>query len=380
MTGRRSVVASLLGPAALAVTAGALSWRRYARLPVLPPAPNARVRDDALPSVSIIVPARDEERRLGPLLASLNALDYPSLEIVVVDDNSSDGTSTIARAHGVTVIAAPPLATGWTGKAAACAVGAEEARGEWLLFTDADTIHGAPSLHAAMHEARARGLDALSLMTGQLCTGRAQRLLLPLAYAVLFGGAATEAIGSRTAVPLANGQYILCRAAAYREAGGHAHRDVRGSVIEDAALARLLVAHGLAYRLYRAESMVAVAMYDDLKGVWAGFRKNAARYVLDDPRRLPGAALATTAFGATTVRLVRAGARQDLNAVSLLGIILGYGAASAALVPWYRRFGVHAGYALLHPLGALVVAAITVDSTGRVLLRRGAPWKGRSYR
>ncbi len=364
----------------LALAAGTLSWRRYARLPLLPPALDGAARDDVWPSVSIIVPARDEARRIGPLLASLNALDYPAKEIIVVDDNSTDGVGDVARTYDVHVLAAAPLTTGWTGKAAACALGADTATGEWLLFTDADTIHSAPSLRAAMREVHARRLDALSLMTGQVCAGRAQRLLLPLAYAVLFGGAATEASGFKSVAPLANGQYILCRAAAYHAAGGHAHRDVRGSVIDDVALARVLVAHGLVYRLYRAESLVAVAMYDDLKGVWTGFRKNAARYVLDDPRRLPGAALTTTAFSATTVRLARAVVRRDLDAVALLGIVLGYAAACGAVVPWCRRCGVHAGYALLHPLGALVVAAITADSTWRVLFRRGARWKGRRYR
>jgi len=448
---------ALLRTLALETVAGVLSWRHYQGLPVLPPAP-----DDAAPAtggeavsawprVSIIVPARDEEHRLPTLLLSLRALDYPDYEVIVVDDNSTDATTPVAEAGGARVLAGQPLPPGWTGKAFACYQGALAADGEWLLFADADTVHAPASLRAAIHYALRERLGALSLLTGQRCESAAERLLLPLAYAVLFAGVSPRrtngkpsaphprtphpapppplptagegsqqpspppplptageggngdhsmtrgspgsATRSRTSLgvshasdsprglptaasaPLANGQYILCRAETYRRAGGH--EAVRGSVIEDAALARSLVGAGAAYRLCRGESMVGVRMYGGLGEVWAGFRKNAARYVLDDPRRLPGTALYSATLGSTLPLLCRSILARQRSGLALTA--LNYGVATALLTPWYRRFGVPWGYAALHPLGVALFGLITADSTWRLVARRGASWKGRTY-
>ncbi len=463
---------ALLRTLALETVAGVLSWRHYQGLPVLPPAPDDAApatggeAASAWPRVSIIVPARDEEHRLPALLLSLRALDYPDYEVIVVDDNSTDATAAVAEAGGARVLAGQPLPPGWTGKAFACYQGALAADGEWLLFADADTVHAPASLRAAIHYALRERLDALSLLTGQRCASAAERLLLPLAYAVLFAGvsprrtngkpspqkpsppthddwplgptrgptvqralptagegsngdhsmtrgspgsagvspvpsleqgqasSAASATRSRTnlgvshasdsprglptaaSAPLANGQYILCRAEAYRQAGGH--EAVRGSVIEDAALARSLVGAGAAYRLCRGESMVGVRMYGGLGEVWAGFRKNAARYVLDDTRRLPGTALYSATLGSTLPLLCRAILARQRSGLALAA--LNYGVATALLTPWYRRFGVPWGYAALHPLGVALFGLIAADSTWRLVARRGASWKGRTYR
>ncbi len=444
---------------ALETVAGVLSWRHYQGLPVLPPAPDdtapasGGAETRVWPRVSIVVPARDEAHRLPTLLASLRALDYPDYEVIVVDDNSTDATAAVAEAGGARVLAGQPLPPGWTGKAFACHQGALAANAAWLLFADADTVHAPASLRAAMHYALHKRLDALSLLTGQRCESAAERLLLPLAYAILFAGVSPRRTNGRPSplaplpaagqpspptplptagegsngdrsladgnpgsagvspvpgptrgrasttrfqaslgishasdsprgpsaaapAPLANGQYILCRAETYRRAGGH--EAVRGSVIEDAALARLLVRAGAAYRLCRGESLVGVRMYGSLGDVWAGFRKNAARYVLDDPRRLPGTALYSATLGLTLPLLLRAVLARRRSALALAA--LNYAIATALLTPWYRRFGVPSGYAALHPLGVAVFGLITADSAWRLVARRGASWKGRTYR
>ena len=452
---------ALLRTLALEMVAGVLSWRHYQRLPVLPPIPDGASppatgseATSAWPRVSIVVPARDEERRLPALLLSLRALDYPDYEVVVVDDNSTDATAAVAEAGGARVLTGQPLPSGWTGKAFACHQGALAADGAWLLFADADTVHAPASLRAAIHYALRERLDALSLLTGQRCESAAERLLLPLAYAVLFAGVSprrtngtpsppaplpTAGEGSATRsqtslglsrtstrwrkkpggrarpatkvawqgpdtkvshwtakgreprctsdsprgpsraapAPLANGQYILCRAETYRRAGGH--EAVRSSVIEDAALARLLVRAGAAYRLCRGESLVGVRMYGGLGEVWAGFRKNAARYVLDDARRVPGTALYSATLGSTLPLLLRAILAHRRSGLALAA--LNYGVATALLTPWYRRFGVPCGwgYAALHPLGIVLFGLITADSAWRLVARRGASWKGRTY-
>src|SRR3982074_3270955 len=112
------------------------------------------------PAVSVIVPARNEEACLGACLESLVVQTGVSLEIIVVDDHSTDRTREIARSFtGVRVVEAGPLPEGWTGKNNAVAAGAREARGQWLLFTDADTVHLSGSLARGVAEAQARPAD-----------------------------------------------------------------------------------------------------------------------------------------------------------------------------------------------------------------------------
>ena len=153
--GAYAVASAGLMAAAVGITSW-LSLRRYRALPKIAddePA-GGEETDDVRPRVSIIVPARNEERNLPRLLASLTDLDYPDYEIIVVDDGSTDRTGAISRqaaaqaSVSLRVLSAPPPAPGWTGKNAACARGAEAAYGEWLLFTDADTAHSSDSLKA----------------------------------------------------------------------------------------------------------------------------------------------------------------------------------------------------------------------------------------
>ena len=96
--------------------------------------------DAAATTVSVIIPARDEERSIGRCVSSLLGQDHAPLEVIVVDDGSTDRTAAIAGEAGATVVTAPPLPDGWTGKPHACAIGADAASGDWLLFVDADTV------------------------------------------------------------------------------------------------------------------------------------------------------------------------------------------------------------------------------------------------
>jgi chlorobactene glucosyltransferase len=164
---------------------GRRSWRQYQMLSRLP---TTASHATSWPRVSIVVPARDEERHLAPLLASLRSLDYPDYEILVVDDNSADATASIAAAAGVRVQSGAPLPAGWAGKAFACHQGVAATDGEWILFTDADTVHASTSLRAAIAYARREDLDVLSLVPGQQCATFFERLLLPLAFSVVFAG------------------------------------------------------------------------------------------------------------------------------------------------------------------------------------------------
>ncbi|HZU14004.1 MAG TPA: glycosyltransferase [Chloroflexota bacterium] len=348
-------VSRYLGRLALAIhaTSSRQAERNYRALPTLG---DEEIIDAGL--VSIIIPARDEAERLPALLHSLQSLTYPEAEIIVVDDGSRDTTAEIAAAAGARVIPAGPLPRGWTGKCHACWVGAREARGEWLLFTDADTIHGPRSL------SRALGRPGLtSLLARQICRTFWECLLLPYAYALYFAGA--SGINRPGGPDVANGQYMLFPRPVYEAVGGHAA--VHASLVEDVALARRTREARFPVTLLRAEQDLAVRMYPDLHSLWDGLSKNVFRFVLHAPRSGLRTVLAGLAGGALPMMTARGPVRGALLIAPVLG-----------LVPWLDRFGVPRRYALLQPLASVTFQILAVDGMRRTLLHT-ARWKGRTY-
>jgi hypothetical protein len=185
---------------------------------------------------------------------------------------------------------------------------------------------------------------------------------------------------------LANGQYILIRAAAYDAAGGHLA--VRGSLTEDVALAARLRATGARLRVLRAGGWVRVRMYAGLATIWAGFRKNSFGFLRAHPRHGALVAAATLLAGlppGLALAAVRGSAcQQDAagpSSAHALGVAaaLSYAVAVAAYLPWLRWFGVPARYALLQPVAYTVFQGIAFDSAARTLLGLPVGWKGRRY-
>ncbi len=232
------------------------------------------------PQVSIIIPARNEEASLGSCLESLVAQTGIPFEIIVVDDHSTDRTREIAQSFSglrsaVRVIEAGPLPAGWTGKNNAVAAGAREARGEWLLFTDADTVHLPGSLAAALSEARENQADLLSYSPEQIAVTFWEMAVLPVVFAEL----ARQYPPSKVSDPnspeaAANGQYILIRREAYDAVGGHAA--IAFEILEDVALARAVKASGRKIRFRYAATRVRTRMYRNFRQLREGWTKNLA--------------------------------------------------------------------------------------------------------
>src|ERR1700761_1537361 len=196
--------------------------------------------------LSVIVPARNEADGLRPCLESLVSqsatgfLQGEDWELFVVDDSSNDETRAIASSFpSVTVLNAQPLQSGWTGKANAIWTAAPKSRGEWLLFTDADTIHMPGNLERAIHEAKHAQVDMLSYSPKQLVTGFWQRALMPLVFAELAIAYPPNKVSDPASrVAAANGQFLMVERSAYFEVGGHSA--VSRSLLEDVDLAFLL--------------------------------------------------------------------------------------------------------------------------------------------
>lgn len=232
------------------------------------------------PQVSIIIPARNEEASLGSCLESLVAQTGIPFEIIVVDDHSTDRTREIAQSFSglrsaVRVIEAGPLPAGWTGKNNAVAAGAREARGEWLLFTDADTVHLPGSLAAAVSEARENQADVLSYSPEQIAVTFWEMAVLPVVFAELVRQYPPAKVSDpNSPEAAANGQYILIRREAYDAVGGHAA--IAFEILEDVALARAVKASGRKIRFRYAATRVRTRMYRNFRQLREGWTKNLA--------------------------------------------------------------------------------------------------------
>jgi glycosyltransferase involved in cell wall biosynthesis len=233
--------------------------------------------------LSVIVPARNEADVIRPCLESLLAQAQTGFalgedwELMLVDDGSTDQTRAIATSlAGVQVLDPAPLQPGWTGKANAVWTAAQQAQGDWLLFTDADTIHEPGNLGRALHEAEHAQVVMLSYSPRQLVTGFWQRALMPLIFSELALAYPPEKVsdpGSRLAA--ANGQFFMVQREAYTKVGGHAA--VAGSLLEDVDLAYLLKRRKYPIRFRYAPDSLSTRMYRSFGAMFAGWTKNLAR-------------------------------------------------------------------------------------------------------
>lgn len=341
------------------------------------------------PRVSVCVPARDEEAVIGRLIASLRRQSYPALEIVVVDDHSTDGTAAIAAAHAeedprVRLLSAPPLPDGWLGKNHALHTASMAATGELLLFVDADTVHHPDAVADAVTHLGAS--DVLVVLSGQELGSWAEKVVSPFFWSLVLPAvdAAAAEDPARPDEAMGNGQFALFRASVYRAAGGH--EAVRDVVVEDVSLVRRLKRAGASYRLAVAPDRTRTRMYRSFAEVWRGFSKNVA--VVRPEHRI-----ADTALTASLIALVAVAELGPFAAFACGGWGWLTGALHLTALLWMRsailrRMGrvpsdawpgqpVSWGWALLQPVGAVLGLAIFVNAL-RLQGSRGARWKGRA--
>jgi chlorobactene glucosyltransferase len=341
------------------------------------------------PLVSVIIPARNERRNIERCARSVLSTTYPRIDVIVVDDHSTDGTGELAAAIAASdsrlrVIQAPPLADGWFGKQWACASGAREARGELLLFTDADTKHEPDLLSRAVNAQRREHADLVTLAGHQEMHSFWERVIQPHLFVLLsirYGGTEHVSRATRPVDVIANGQFILMPREAYEAIGGHGA--VRDVVAEDMALAQTLVRAKRRILLLFARSQFSTHMYASLSELIRGWGKNI--YAAGRTAALGGALgralypvvlLATPIFGLVPPIALLLAAVGLLSSAWLVwsSIVVACSLAFWAIV--YRFSGESAGYALTYPLG---LAMLLYISAGAIARGRRVHWKDRAY-
>lgn len=265
---------ALLATCALLGMAG-ITLINLLTFPRLQPAPPPRTRR----RISILVPARNEAEVIAETVRSLLAQEHPDLEILILDDDSTDGTAAIARAVGahdprLRVLAGSPLPPGWSGKPWACHQLAQAASGEWLIFTDADVRWRPGALSALAAEMERTRADLLAVWPMQITETWAERMIVPLMALAVIGYLPALLVHHVPwrAFTAATGQCLAFRRAAYDAIGGHAA--VAATVLEDMLLARAIKGRGLRLRMADSAGFLVCRMYRDWRSVRDGFAKN----------------------------------------------------------------------------------------------------------
>ncbi len=331
------------------------------------------------PLVSVIIPARNEARNIERCVRSVLATAYAPVEVIVVDDRSTDGTAEIVEpATGrLRLVRGTDPPAGWFGKQWAIIQGYRVARGELLLFTDADTKHEPELLPRSVRGLQIERVDLFSVLPRQEMRTFWERLIQPHVFLALETRVGNLRSVNRTRIEwngIANGQFILTTRTAYEAIG--THEAVKDTVADDLRLAQAYVRARRDIFLAHAPEFMATRMYGSLKEIIAGWSKNLAL----------GAPLMTP-----PIRLLRAVLPYLMWLPALFWIAppvawiaTGWSAARlatfASLLTWFAVYiaeGAPVWYALLYPFGAAIVAFIMIRSAWRG--RRIVEWRGRVY-
>lgn len=356
-------------------------------------------RGSPAPLVSILVPARNEEMNIRACLQSLMAQDDPDFEILLLEDRSDDATAAIAISLGFAdaqhdpkaqfrMLRGTPLPDGWAGKPWACHQLAEAARGEWLLFTDADTIHQPESARAAVETAMRENAGLLSAWPRQITVTWSEKLVIPLLY-ILTHALLPQALvrlclrwpwlarlsgrKGMAAMGAANGQFMLFQRPAYDTIGGHAA--VKSHLVEDVALGRLVMERtGEGLRLVNADGggIVRCRMYRSFAQVWAGFSKNLRPVFGSNALAFVASGVFQTAIFIAPFVFAVLPLPGQTWAIGQTACLLGIRLILAA------RFRTSLAAIPFHPLAYLLALAIALNSwrwaaSGKIV------WKGRVY-
>ena len=350
------------------------------------PKPSISVDDmDEAPLVSILVPARNEERSIAQCVTSLAQQDYPRCEIIVLDDQSEDQTAAIVedlarRYPNVRLLHGGELPPNWHGKAHACAQLAKAASGEWLLFVDADAVLAPQCVSVTLRQARERRADLLTMIPTTLVGSFGEALLLPI-IPMTFAAFLPLGLVTHHPSPLfagALGQYLLFRRDAYLRIGGHAA--VRTDIVEDIQLSRLIKGHGGRLVWIDGTALMRVRMYHSFAEAWRGITKSAfAAINYSLPILLPGVVACVALFCGPYVFLA-------------LGFI-----HFPASGPWFwlpllqvaflwtthllvmRRFHLPTALVFLQAGTMLAIILTTLHAAIQTEFGSGIVWKGRTY-
>lgn len=346
------------------------------------------------PFVSLLVPARNEEAYIEMCVHSLVKQRYERLEVLVLDDRSSDATALIVQKI---IDGLPPEQKGrlrlfygkalppdWVGKNFACHQLSRHAGGDYLFFTDADSVHEPEMVRAVVDRMRSLNVDLLTGQLGYELKGIGEQLIVPLLYFRVFTLLPLTLVSRRPEpiLSVGNGPLLCLHRAAYEGAGGH--QAIKERILEDVSLARAIKAAGYRMAFVDAHTMVYCHMYTSFSNTWVGFSKTFfAFYNYSLTAALAIILLDLTLFVAPPL-LFLLSLFVPLPPIVVLLALSNYGIAilmRLLLAIRFARFQKRLALLLcfLHPVTIILGCLILLNSMRWHYRKRGTAWKGRYY-
>jgi glycosyl transferase family 2 len=352
------------------------NMRLYAPLPVPHP-------DTTPPAVAVLIPARNEARTIRAAVEAALHSQHVILEVLVLDDHSTDATARIvrdiaARDGRVRLLPGPPLPPGWCGKQHACAVLATHTAQPLLVFVDADVRLAPQGLARLAAFLDASGADLVSGLPRQETGTVLERLLMPLIHFLLLGFLPLRRMrqSRHPAYGAGCGQLFMARRQAYMHAGGHAA--IRTSLHDGLTLPRAFRTAGLPTDLCDATTVASCRMYRSAREVWHGLAKNATEGLAQPALLVPATALL---LGGQVLPVILCGFGVFGKLSPWAGVLaaLGLAASYYPRLRAVRRFRQSWLGALLHPLGILIFLVLQWYAYARAFCGHPVTWKGRVY-
>jgi len=351
------------------------------------------------PSVSVIIPTRNESKRISPCIASMKNQDYPDLEVIIIDDSNDDTVDVI---KGIVnddkrfkILKEKKLDQGWVGKPHAMQQGSREAKGEWLLFIDADTVHTPHLIASAIKHSIEKKLDMLSILAELVCKTFWEKVIQPIPTGLLlFISPMGKVNDPKTKNAFALGPFILIKKSVFEKIGGY--EKIRGKIADDVEMAKMLKESGFKIGLAKAHDMMKLRMYEKFRDIWEGWSKNIFMGLVQKRQiSSKGKQTLILLFGLfilfTMVVYPFISTLISLNLYYFVKNSLWLQILSISFFIWLfsilTQIFVHKKYHIGNPffsplyfIGGIVTMGIFLNSAFKTLSGKGVKWKDRVYK
>jgi len=340
------------------------------------------------PKVSIILPARNEEKFIGKCLDSLIKQDYDNYEIVTINDSSNDATGDIIKKYSekfpkVISVDAKPKPDGWIGKNWACIEGYKKASGDLLLFTDADTVHTSSVISLAVSHLLSLKLDALTVIPRMLCLDKITKITLPMISTFLHTRfSALRVNDTSKGTGYFFGSFFIIKKSTYDSVG--THEGVKGELVEDGALGRKVKESGFKMRMVRGEHLVDAVWARDMHTLWNALKRLMISFYLQNAKMAVASFfgvlfllfMAFPILGYSIIFFNSTDSFLMLFAISCIASILVY---IGGMLDATKGLDLKIKYSLFAPVGGFIVVSGFLAGLIQAKSKTAISWRGRTY-
>jgi len=345
-------------------------------------------KDHVKPKVSIILPARNEEKFIDKCLVSLLNQDYDNYEIIVINDSSEDSTGDLIKKYAkkyskIIPVDANPKPVGWVGKNWACMEGYKKATGELLLFTDADTKHTNSVISLAVSHLLSLELDALTVIPRMLCLDLITKITLPMISTFLHTRFSALRVNDKSKnTGYFFGSFFIIKKTTYDSVG--THEGVRRELIEDGALGKKVKESGFKMRMVRGEHLIDAVWARDINTLWNALKRLMVPFYLQNAKLAVASSIGVLflLFMSFPILVCSVILFNDTTSSLILVVIASIASAlvyTGAILDATKGLDLGIKYALLAPIGGFVVSGGFFAGLIHAKSMDAVSWRGRTY-